>query len=165
MSVLEFNPYALLEQNAAGSAKLAKPAKVIPPPLLRLASLATLAEVRANSLSAVWTATDWQEFYDERAGVAEYDGGMSREKAEWQAYEACIVQWLNTHPQPQPNQELCPHCGKANGAPGISCIPVLSGGGHLWLHSNCHTPWMQRRRQQAIAALAGMGIKNEATHA
>ena len=29
-----------------------------------------------------WTAQDWRAFYDERAGIAEYDGALERPKAE-----------------------------------------------------------------------------------
>jgi hypothetical protein len=31
---------------------------------------------------ALWTVDDWQALYDERAGIMEFDGGMSREDAE-----------------------------------------------------------------------------------
>ena len=106
-----------------------------------------------------WTDTDWQEYYDERAGIAEYDGRTSREKAEQQAYEACITRWLNMYPQSQSNPDVCPHCNKPNGTPGEQSIAVLNGGeSHLWLHSTCLAAWQERRVQQAIDALTLNGI-------
>ena len=34
-----------------------------------------------------WTAEDWRALYDERAGIAEFDGGLSRRDAQAQAFE------------------------------------------------------------------------------
>lgn len=42
----------------------------------------------------VWTAEDWQAFFDERAGIAEFDGGQSREQAEATAFECCVVEFI-----------------------------------------------------------------------
>jgi hypothetical protein len=39
----------------------------------------------------VWTAEDWQVFYDERAGIAEFDAGLPKAHAEHMAYE----QWYS----------------------------------------------------------------------
>ena len=36
-----------------------------------------------------WSAEDWQLFFEERAAVAEYDGGLLRVEAEAQAFECC----------------------------------------------------------------------------
>jgi hypothetical protein len=33
-----------------------------------------------------WSAEDWQVFFDERAGIAEFDGGLSRGHAEAHAF-------------------------------------------------------------------------------
>ncbi len=46
-----------------------------------------------------WTAEDWRVFYDERPGIAEFDGGQTRSEAEVLAFECCIVEWLNRYPQ------------------------------------------------------------------
>ena len=42
-----------------------------------------------------WSAEDWQTFFDERAGIAEFDGGLSRSQAEQRAFACCVVEWLN----------------------------------------------------------------------
>ena len=44
-----------------------------------------------------WNADDWKAFYEERAGIAEFDGGQSREQAEAMAFETCVVEWSNRH--------------------------------------------------------------------
>jgi hypothetical protein len=33
-----------------------------------------------------WSAEDWQAFFDKRAGIAEFDGGLPRAQAEAQAF-------------------------------------------------------------------------------
>lgn len=38
-----------------------------------------------NTTSTKWTTADYQHFYEERAAIAEYDGGLSRKAAEQQA--------------------------------------------------------------------------------
>jgi hypothetical protein len=45
-----------------------------------------------------WTAKDWQALFDERAGIAEFDGGLQRAEAEARAFNFCVVEWLNRHP-------------------------------------------------------------------
>ena len=49
-----------------------------------------------------WSAEDWQVYFDERAGIAEFDGGLPRAEAEARAFECCVVEWLNQHPAPSP---------------------------------------------------------------
>ena len=49
-----------------------------------------------------WTAEDWQVLFDERAGHFEFNCGLSKALAEIQAFECCVVEWLNRHPAPSP---------------------------------------------------------------
>ena len=42
-----------------------------------------------------WSAEDWQVFFDERAGIAEFDGGLPRVEAEARAFACCVIEWLN----------------------------------------------------------------------
>lgn len=151
-----FDPYAMLVGQTpedAKAAKLAKVSSVDPTP--SLASLATLAAGEPQSHSVpvgpiAWSAIDWQAYFDERAAIAEYDGGLSRADAEAQAFECCISRWLADHPQTQPDATICPHCGKPNGAIGRVTIATANG---IWLHGTCHAEWLKRRRQQAIIEL------------
>ena len=47
-----------------------------------------------------WKAEDWQAYYDKHAGIAEFDAGTSRRDAEARAFECCVVEWMNRHPEP-----------------------------------------------------------------
>ena len=44
-----------------------------------------------------WKRDGWQGFYAERAAIAEYDGGVSRQTAEAVARGACIREWMERH--------------------------------------------------------------------
>jgi hypothetical protein len=104
-----------------------------------------------------WSALDWHDFFEERAAIAEYDGGMNRQEAEASAYECCVVEYLNqTHTASVPG--LCLQCGEAE----HSQTPVLPFGtdatGHTWLHSHCQFEWHEQRLTAAKVLLAGMGI-------
>ena len=106
------------------------------------------------------TAEDWREFFDERAGNAEHDGGLPRDDAERQAFECCVMEWRCQHPPPASGPERCAHCGEPIGEPGRDGLPFLTGaGGHTWLHSICHGDWTTQRRVEAVAALAIHGLR------
>lgn len=45
-----------------------------------------------------WSAEDWQVFFDERAGIVEFDGGLPRPEAEARAFAFCVAEWLNRNP-------------------------------------------------------------------
>jgi hypothetical protein len=80
-----------------------------------------------------WTAEDWQAFFDERAAIAEFDGGLPRAQAEGRAFACCVVEWLNRN--------------FACSLPECTLVPLS--------HSRC---WPSARKAEAIAALATMGI-------
>jgi hypothetical protein len=40
---------------------------------------------------------DWQAFFDERAGIAEYDGGLPRDQAEASAFAQCIREQIRLY--------------------------------------------------------------------
>jgi TubC N-terminal docking domain len=79
-----------------------------------------------------WDSADWQAFFDERAGIAEFDGEVLRVEAEDHALECCVVEWLNRHREPSsPSQ--CAHCRRSD-----RCDHVVVPFGtvhHTWLHS------------------------------
>ena len=41
-----------------------------------------------------WAAEDWQIFFGERAGIAEFDGALPRAEAEAHAFACCVSEWL-----------------------------------------------------------------------
>ncbi len=105
-----------------------------------------------------WSADDWLVFFDERAGIAEFDGGMPRREAEVHAFACCVVEWLNRNPA-RSSPDRCLGCGQADLA---ALDPLLPFGtettGHAWLHSRCWPAWHARRKAEAVTALATMGI-------
>jgi hypothetical protein len=103
-----------------------------------------------------WSAEDWQAFFDERAGIAEFDHGLLRDKAEAQAFTRCVVEWLNHHPPPcAPGR--CAGCGKPE-TPFAMVLPFGAGEHHAWLHADCWPAWHQSRQAEAATVLRKMGI-------
>ena len=40
-----------------------------------------------------WSGQDWLAFFDERAGIAEFEGGLPRAEAEARAFDCCVADW------------------------------------------------------------------------
>ena len=104
-----------------------------------------------------WGAVEWLAYFDERAGIAEYDGGLPRAEAEKRAYDFCISEWLRrtaviSAPGP------CPVCGGAD-CPNDPLLAIGIMGGQTWLHLGCVNAWCGTRRAEAVAALDAMGIR------
>ncbi len=62
-----------------------------------------LAQHKAELLSLLrpgpeWTVEEWRTFFDERAGIREFDGGLHRQEAEVAAYADTLAEWLRQHP-------------------------------------------------------------------
>lgn len=104
-----------------------------------------------------WSAEDWQVFFDERAGIVEFDGGLPRAEAEAQAFACCIVEWLNRNPERSPAGR-CLGCGDREHAHDPLLPYGVETAGHAWLHSRCWPAWYEARKAKAVAALAAMGI-------
>jgi hypothetical protein len=105
-----------------------------------------------------WSTEDWQLFFDERAGIAEFDGGLSRAEAEASAFTHCIAEWLNRNPMHSPPGR-CFGCGRCESSHD-RLLPVgIGSAGEVWLHSGCSSAWYAGRKAEAIAALAAMGIR------
>jgi len=78
---------------------------------LHKTAIVELLEPRADG----WSAEDWQAFFNERAAIAEFDGGLPRPKAEAQAFAECAAEWLDRFcagALPPPLQP-CPRCWAA----------------------------------------------------
>ena len=45
-----------------------------------------------------WSAEEWYAFFDERAAIAEFDGGLTRDQADACAFSSCVSEWLNRTP-------------------------------------------------------------------
>ena len=104
-----------------------------------------------------WSADDWRACFDERAGITEFDGGLSRAEAEAQALACCIVEWLNRNPTSSAPGR-CAWCGQAESRHAVALPYGTEPGTHIWLHPECWPAWQDTRRSQAREALARMGI-------
>jgi hypothetical protein len=73
-------------------------------------------------------------FFDKRAGIAEFDGGLPRPRAEFQAFACCVTEWLNhNHVGSPPGR--CLGCGETD-RPHDPLLPYgVEPTGHAWLHS------------------------------
>jgi hypothetical protein len=108
-----------------------------------------------------WTAEDWRAFFDERAGIAEFDGGLPCAQAEARAINCCVVQWLNRNPI-RSSPDRCLGCGKVEDADDVLLPFGTEGAGHSWLHSRCWSGWFARRKAHAVAVLEARGIATPA---
>jgi hypothetical protein len=79
-----------------------------------------------------WSADDWQVFFDERASIAEYDGGLPRAEAEARAFACCVTEWINRYPTPSAPGR-CLACGGGE----RSCDPLLPFGIELSATPGC----------------------------
>jgi len=139
-------------------------AATAPPPIV----LDLLARHKAGIVALLrpandgWSGEDWLAFFDERAGIAESDGGLPRQEAEARAFEFCIVEWLNRNPAwSLPGR--CLGCGEAE-HPHDPLLPFgIEPTGHAWLHSRCWPAWHTGRKAEAVAALAKLGITTSRT--
>jgi hypothetical protein len=131
-----------------------------PPPS---AVLALLSRYKAGIVTLLWlgrdgwSVEDWQVFFDERAGIAEFDGGLTRAHAETGAFACCVAEWLNCNPVRSPPGR-CPGCGADDHAHDPLLRYGVEGTGHAWLHSRCWPAWYAGRKAEAVAALVAMGI-------
>jgi hypothetical protein len=87
-----------------------------------------------------WSDMDWLAFFDERASIAEFDGGLPRSSAEARAFECCVVEWLNRNPaRSLPGQ--CAACGGPNHEHDVLLPYGVEPAGLTWLHSRCWSAW------------------------
>ena len=100
-----------------------------------------------------WSAEDWQVYFDERAGLFEFDGGLTRAEADARAFECCVVEWLNRNPVCSP-PNLCLRCGDGEDTHDRLRPYGTEQSGHAWLHSHCWEAWYANRKAQAVAVLS-----------
>ena len=102
-----------------------------------------------------WSAEDWQAFFDERAGIAEFDGGLSRLDAEMYRLRGLrrSVGW-RLHPPVGGEHGYCLRCGSSVSDQDKSSVVVTCVGGTTGrLHASCASDWKNRRRWEARTAL------------
>jgi len=103
-----------------------------------------------------WTTADWKEFFAERAGIFQFDGGMGRREAEQAAFRLCVLRWLRVHPV-EGDTDSCAWCHGSEDSEGgvdllgLNPLPV-------WAHPGCSQLLMATRLNEAADALAAMGV-------
>jgi len=105
-----------------------------------------------------WMKDDWQAFFGERAGVAEFDGGLSRTDAEAQAFMCCVLEWLNHNPEPF-NTDHCAWCGRPTESSGGVDVFGPDRSPHMSLHPECWDQWHRNRLRRAERALENLGLR------
>ena len=134
-------------------------ANAAPPPavleLLALHKAGVLALLRTGRDG--WSGEDWRALFDERAGIAEFDGGLPRASAEARAFACCVAEWLNRNPVWSPPGR-CLGCGGSEHAHDKLLPFGAEQTGHAWLHSRCWSAWHAGRKSDAVAALSTFGI-------
>lgn len=139
-------------------------ASVRPPP----AVIELLSSHKASIMALLrpaedgWSADDWQVFFDERAGIIEFDCGLPRPKAEAGAFACCVSEWLN-HNAERSQAGRCLECGERDHAHDPLLPFGIESTGYAWLHSRCWSAWHEARKARAAAALAAMGITTTLT--
>jgi hypothetical protein len=99
----------------------------------------------------------WHVLFHERTAFAEFAGGLTRSDAEAQAFECCVVEWLNRNPTSS-GAGRCSWCGQPENHGAVVVPYGTEPGTHAWLHTECWPAWQEFRRSQAREALARMGI-------
>jgi hypothetical protein len=104
-----------------------------------------------------WSGEDWRALFEERAAIAEFDGGLPRASAEASAFACCVAEWLNRNPVRSPPGR-CLGCG-GNEQAHDKLLPFgTEPTGHAWLHSRCWEAWHASRKVEAVAVLSTFGI-------
>jgi hypothetical protein len=95
-------------------------------------------------------------FFEERAGIAEFDGGLERGQAEDYAFEQCVAEWLCRNPV----RSLSGNCITCVGVHEDKSLPSrnVEGTDRVWLHAYCGPVCHVGRQVEAVTALAALGI-------
>jgi hypothetical protein len=127
------------------------------------AVLEALSQHKADVVRILHSAKDqsspeyWQILFHQRAAFAEFHGGLSRSVAQAQAFECCVVEWLNRNPTPS-GAGRCLRCSQPE-SHGAVVVPYgAEPGTHAWLHTECWPAWQKFRRSQVLEVLTRIGI-------
>jgi len=139
---------------------LALEAVAPPPPAL----INELAQHKAEIVALLrrendgWNAEAWRAYFDERAGVAEFDGGLPRPQAEERAFACCVAEWLRQHPVSS-TPGRCLGCNGGDRADDRLMPYGIESSGLAWLHFGCWPAWHRQRQAKAVDALTAAGLR------
>ena len=112
---------------------------------------------KGSDPSQPWEPEDYQAYFDERAAIAEFDGGLPRVEAEARAFDCCVAEWLLRNPIHSP-PDRCLECGKSAKADNPLLATGVVGAREAWLHCECVPSWHSARKATAVTALNAMNI-------
>ena len=100
------------------------------------------------------TAVEWRQRLENGVETAIRMRGLEPIEARKEAFRGLVVDYLNATFPRNYDPSRCVWCA----SPSPVLLPIGTGP-HVWLHSDCWTPWRARRRAEAIDQLAAMKIE------
>ena len=100
-----------------------------------------------------WSASDWRDYYLERAGIRQFDGCYPREIADRLAWRETANRWWHEHGS-RVAAPSCAGCGVIIAS--ADSIPLPHG--QRFHDADCMVLFGRRWLAEAAAALEGMGI-------
>ena len=102
-------------------------------------------------------ARKWRGIFGDNLAVVLRARNIPRTEAEKVAFANTVTAFLNAS-HPNTPSDRCHYCGKLE-TPGAPLQPIGWGARHTWLHADpCWASWRDRRRADAIASVAEMGV-------
>jgi hypothetical protein len=145
-------------KNVASEASVATAQPMLPGAGQRIGVAIVALVAGVSSAETAWDAECWLAFYNERAGILEFDGGLPRVQAEAQAFASTADEWLRRNPvQSQPG--FCLSCGEPLHLHGPLLHSENGATSHTLLHPSCWSGWQSGRNAEAVRALAVFGIR------
>lgn len=103
-------------------------------------------------------AGDRQASFEEYAAILEFNGGLSRQEAEQQAFAEAVDGWLADHPAPP--REIwrgCAHC-LDDDEQRSPLVLVATHSGNTVFDRDCLAAWLASRCEESAGALRFMGV-------
>ena len=110
-------------------------------------------KLRANKQELL-SCLEGKALFNERAAIAERDGGYPLLAAELIAFEDCLAQWLCANPPHCTDSSVCLHCGKPLEEGTVVPVTVVGDAGRRGaLHTICAGRWRSLRRWEGKTTL------------
>ena len=118
---------------------------------------ATLRPAIGGGGESNWSPADWLAYFNERAGIREYDGALPRLEAERLALADCEAHWQALNCPPAGELENgCWQCGGFGHAEADPLTSRVCRGGVFWLHPRCWGDYDKAAQAEASAAMAAI---------
>ena len=119
-----------------------------------------VTQLHSDTAHGLNACSYWDYYFEERAAIREFDGGLDRQEAELAAAGDCVSHWLSLNPPlPEGPNTQCAQCGETTGSRSSEFVPVLGKAGGLRVHDHCWAAWLERRQAIARVALQAFGLR------